>query len=215
MPRILDLGSRIELVPMDSHCGEISVALYRREESGGPEFLVHTYSSRDGADERVRFISAGMKTLGNVEDSAANPGCLRFPCGSGHELACRRLFLEVCKLPTGSDFVPRPLSVFDKKAGKEMAAVSEGEGLYTVSADDPGESMTLRRVAATAGGLAKLGEMEPACERRDRVRFACGRSHDNLVALLLPRALNVRTAMREAEAAAARGVLSAPSAQDS
>ena len=215
MPRILDLGSRIELVPMDSHCGEISVALYRREESGGPEFLVHTYSNLEGARERIAFITAAMKALGNVEDSPENPDRLRFPCGRGHELPCRRLFLEVCKLETGSDPAPRPLSVFDKKAGKEIVAVSEGEGLYTVTADDPGESMTLRRVAATAGGLAKLGEMEPAGDRRDQVRFECGQSHDNLVAVLLPRALNVRTAMREAEAAAARGVLSAPSAQDS
>ena len=215
MPRILDLGSRIELVPMDSYCGEISVSLYRREGSGGPEFLVHTYSNLEGARERIAFITAAMKALGNLEDSPANPGCLRFPCGRGHELACRRLFLEACKLDTGSDFPSRPLSVFDKKAGKEMVAVSEGEGLYSVSADDPGESMTLRRVAATAGGLAKLGEMEPAGDRRDQVRFECGQSHDNLVAVLLPRALNVRTAMREAEAAAARGVLSAPSAQDS
>ena len=214
MLRILDLGSRIELVPMDLHCEEISIALYRQEESGGPEFLVHTYSGREGASERVRFISAAMKVMGNVEDSPANPGCLRFPCGRGHDLACRRLFLEACKLPNGSDLAPRPLSVFDKKAGKEMVAVSEGEGLYRVSADDPGESMTLRRVAATAGGLAKLGEMEPAGDRRDQIRFECGQAHDNLVAVLLPRALNVRTAMREAEAAAARGVLSAPSAQD-
>ena len=79
MPRILDLGSRIELVPMDLHCEEISIALYRREESGGPEFLVHTYSGREGASERVRFISATMKVMGNVAGLPGEPGLPALP----------------------------------------------------------------------------------------------------------------------------------------
>ena len=52
-----------------------------------------------------------------------------------------------------------------------------------------------------------------ATEVPNEAYFACGHDHDELVGLLLGRALNVRAAMREAEAAAARGVLAAPSAQ--
>ena len=47
----------------------------------------------------------------------------------------------------------------------------------------------------------------------DQVRFPCGSDHHELIGLLMVRALNVRGALREQEAAAARGVLSAPSQQ--
>ena len=59
-------------------------------------------------------------------------------------------------------------------------------------------------------GLRKLAEME---DRGDILAFSCGQSHDPLIGLLLPRALNVRATLREEEAAATRGVLVAPSAQ--
>jgi hypothetical protein len=43
--------------------------------------------------------------------------------------------------------------------------------------------------------------------------FPCGHSHDALIGLLLPRALNVRAVLREEEAAVGRGNLVAPSQQ--
>ena len=46
------------------------------------------------------------------------------------------------------------------------------------------------------------------------IQFACGASHDALVGLLLPRAINVRATLRETEEAAGRGLLLAPSQQD-
>ena len=73
---------------------------------------------------------------------------------------------------------------------------------------------TRRRVAVAAGGLVKLTDMEALDDSMDRVGFDCHCSHDELVGLLLPRALNVRTVMREIELATARGVLSAPSGQE-
>ena len=59
----------------------------------------------------------------------------------------------------------------------------------------------------------KLAEVEADAADDTRVRFGCGADHDALVALLLPRAVNVRSALREQELAASRGVLLAPSAQ--
>ena len=68
--------------------------------------------------------------------------------------------------------------------------------------------------SAVAAGLAKLGEMSQAGGTvSNQVAFACGLVHDSAIGLLLPRALNVRTALREEEMKAARGVLAAPSAQ--
>lgn len=71
-----------------------------------------------------------------------------------------------------------------------------------------------RRVTTIARGLIRLGEMEEVADQPNQVRFGCGHSHDALIGLLLVRAPNVRAAVREAEAMASRGVLSAPSSQE-
>ena len=144
-----------------------------------------------------------------VGDSAAT---LRFPCGAAHHLASKRVFLEACKLPTGRELAPRPLSIRDKKADANMIAASLGNGSYEMSSDGEGGKVAKRKSAVTAG-LAKLAELELDEGGQDRVQFRCGRSHDALVGLLLVRAPNVRVILREQEMAASRGQLAAPSAQ--
>ena len=49
MGKTIDLGRRIELVPMDPHFHNISIALYRQEAGDGPVFQVHSYSNQEGA----------------------------------------------------------------------------------------------------------------------------------------------------------------------
>ena len=49
-------------------------------------------------------------------------------------------------------------------------------------------------------------------EVANEAAFACGGAHDALVGLLLVRVLNVRAVIRGEDAAAAQGVLAAPSA---
>lgn len=224
MRRIVDIGRRIELVPIDPHFHDITLALYRQQREGKPVFLVHTYSRVEGAQRRVRAIVQAMKTLGGMQETP--DGLLRFHCGAGHEMACRRVFLEACKLPhvengrarlpeVESDkarLQPRPLQTLDKKSRLTITVDSVGDGVYRVSADGEGRGAA-RRVFAIAGGLMKLGEMERVGDSRDTVAFACGCSHDALVGLLLVRAPNVRVVLREAEMEATRGVLSAPSQQ--
>lgn len=224
MRRIVDIGRRIELVPIDPHFHDITLALYRQQREGKPVFLVHTYSRVEGAQRRVRAIVQAMKTLGGMQETP--DGLLRFHCGAGHEMACRRVFLEACKLPHVENggarlpevesekarLQPRPLQTLDKKSRLTITVDSVGDGVYRVSADGEGRGAA-RRVFAIAGGLMKLGEMERVGDSRDTVAFACGCSHDALVGLLLVRAPNVRVVLREAEMEATRGVLSAPSQQ--
>lgn len=223
MKRIVDIGRRIELVPLDPHFHDITLALYRQQREGKPVFLVHTYSRIEGAQERVQSIVQAMKTLGGMQETP--DGMLCFHCGAGHEMACKRVFLEACKLPyvesggdrpeieTGRSLIqPRPLQTLDRKSRLTITVDSVGKGVYRVSADGEGRGAA-RRVAAIASGLMKLGEMERVGDSSDTVAFACGHSHDALVGLLLVRAPNVRVALREAEMDAARGVLSAPSQQ--
>lgn len=203
MGQTADLGRRIELVSMDPHCGDITIALYRRQLPAGPAFLVHTYSHRPGAAGRLEFIAGAMCRLGGLV--AEPPRLLRFPCGADHELACRRVFLEACKLGPNQPVAERPLAIFDKKSSRQLTVLSLGGGRYRITGEDAG------RVAAVAGGLAKLGQLSAAVP--EQVEFPCGQAHDALVGLLLVRALNVRAVLREQEMAAARGLLVAPSAQ--
>ncbi len=210
MRRVVDIGRRIELVPIDLHFYDITLALYRQQRDGKPAFLVHTYSRVEGSHERVQSIVQAMKTLGGMQETP--DGRLCFHCGAGHEAACRRVFLAACKFAQGSPIEQRPLQTLDKKSRLTITVDSVGTGIYRVAAEGEGRGAA-RRVSAIAGGLMKLGEMARVEDSSDTVAFACGHPHDALVGLLLVRAPNVRVVLREAEMEAARGVLAAPSQQ--
>lgn len=59
----------------------------------------------------------------------------------------------------------------------------------------------------------KLAELAVLEGESTQVEFPCKASHDALIGLLLPRALNVRAILREEESAGGRGLLAAPSQQ--
>lgn len=211
MSQTTDIGSRIELVPLDAHFGDISIGLYRQQDAGRPVYRVHTYSRRPGVDDRIAFVVKAMEVLGGME---RNPdGRLRFPCGWDHNLAVKRVFLEACKLDPSGPVEPRPLEILDKKSGLKIKVLSEGDGVYRVTAHGEGKDPE-RRISFIAGGLMKLAEIDAVDGTSDRVVFPCGYVHDALIGLLLVRAPNVRAVLREQEAVASRGVLAAPSQQD-
>ncbi len=215
MAQIADLGTRIELVSMDPHCHDISIGLYEQGAAdGAPVFLVHSYSGQAGTVERLAFVTRAMMALGGMAAAPGGAQRLRFACGSAHRLACRRVFLEACKVKPETSPEARPLSIYDKTSGRSIRVEGSGGGAYRLGADGADDGRQ-RRVAAVAAGLVKLGEMRTIGDNGDGVAFACGHAHDALVGLLLVRALNVRATMREQEAVAGRGVLAAPSAQSS
>jgi hypothetical protein len=213
MGRITPIGRRVELVSMDPHFHDISIALYRQDaDDGAVGYLVHTYSGREGAAGRIAQVVAAMRAMGGMEPVPGNAQLLRFPCGEAHQFACRRLFLEACKLAPDAASAAKPLEVFDKKAEQTILARSSGGGAYSLGIKGDGANGA-QRAAVVARGLVKLAEMDADDDRPYEVAFACGHAHDALVGLLMGRALNVRAAMREVEEQAARGVLAAPSAQ--
>ena len=214
MGRLLDLGERLELVSMDPHFHDISIALYRSAGEGGASgFLAHSYSGKDGAAERLDFVMQAMAAMGGMGPAPGQPDRLAFACGGQHRAAVKRLFLEACKKATGTEIGALPMSIYDKKNDLTIEAAATGGGNYRLSpAGGEADDKVARRVDGVTRGLIKLAEME-AGGALGEARFGCGCAHDELVGLLLGRALNVRAAMREAEAAAARGVLAAPSAQ--
>ncbi len=208
----VDLGRRIELVPMDPHFHDISIGLYRQDGGSGLELVVHSYSRREGARERLEFIVDAMTILGGMERIPGDDLRLRFPSGSDLPIAARRVFLEACKCPSGTEVTPRPLNIFDKKSQSQVQVASLGRGLYEVRMETDSEKAS-RRSAAIAAGVAKLSGASLVEGRSRQVAFPRGQSADALVGLLLVRALNVRAIVRQEEAVASRGILSAPSAQ--
>lgn len=209
MGATLELGKRIELVPMDPHFHDITIGLYRQDVDGNSSFRVHTYSGIDGVRRRIAFVVQAMEVLGGMQPVESDALILRFPCGSLHNLAARRVFLEACKLNPVAALESRKLSIYDRKSDQNITATNQGAGVYDLA----GDGSDAARVAAVTGGLLKLGEMLKQDSSGTRVAFACGRAHDALTGLLLVRALNVRAILREEEMAATRGVLVAPSAQ--
>ena len=214
MGRLLKLGERLELVSMDPHFHDISISLYRSTGEGDASgFLAHSYSAKEGAAERLGFVMRAMAVMGGMGPAPGQPERLAFACGAAHKAAVKRLFLEACKRETGADIEVQPMRIYDKKNDLTIAATAVGGGGYRIAAvDGEGNDKAAQRVDGVTRGLIKLAELEPGAEPGE-VRFPCGFSHDELVGLLIGRALNVRAAMREAEAAAARGILAAPSAQ--
>lgn len=211
MASIVNIGRRVELVPIDTHFKDITIALYRQQVNDRAVYQVHTYSRLDGAMNRIQEIVKSMCILGGMQETS--DGLIYFPCGERHEAACRRVFLEACKHSSDTPVEHRPLITLDKKSQLTISVESVGNGIYNVSSNGEGRSAA-RRVAAIAGGLKKLGEMNSDAENSDdSINFSCGHAHDALVGLLLVRAPNVRVILRQEEASATRGVLSAPSQQ--
>jgi hypothetical protein len=205
---ILNIGRRIELIPMDPHFHEISIGLYQQE-GDTPKFIVHSYTSKAGADDRISFIRQAMVSLGGMTEDG---DYLSFPCGHEHHAAVRRAFLEAGKLSPDAGLEPKPLSTLDRKSGLTLVVSSKGSGLYEVTAEGEGKNPD-RRIKVAANGLAKLGEMHLVDGRDDQVQYPCSQDHDALTGLLLVRAPNVRAIVREEEMASSRGVLAAPSKQ--
>ncbi len=210
MGEIVDIGRRIELVPMDPHCQDITIGLYCQEQNKGPAFLVHTYSRLDGAKERIPFVVDTMCVLGGMEWTPN--GLLHFPCWQEHQMACKRVFLEACKLVSSAIAEAPPLTILDKKTGLNITVRGDKDGVYQVSAEGEGKDKE-KRVAFIAGGLMKLGQMEEIKDTLDKIVFPCRHTHDEMLGLLLIRAPNVRAVLREQDMAASRGVLAAPSQQ--
>jgi hypothetical protein len=204
-----NFGTRVELVSMDPHFHDITLALYRQDQTGRPEYLVHSYSGLPGASERIATIRGAMAILGQLVQDG---DLLHFACGAAHQAAARRTFLEIVKLAPGSANAPKPLTVFDKKSGRSITATSLGQGRYQVAADGA-EDGKAARIEGVVAGMVKLAEVALVAGSPGQFAFPCGNPHNALVGLLLPRALNVRAILREEESAGGRGLLVAPSQQ--
>ena len=84
-----DIGRRIELVPMDPFFHNIAIGLYLQRREQAVEFMVHTYSRREGTEQRMESIAKAMMILGGMEFVSGAPRLVRFPCGEIGRASCR------------------------------------------------------------------------------------------------------------------------------
>jgi hypothetical protein len=206
----VDIGRRVEVVPMDPHFFDITIALYKQERAEGPVALVHTYSPKPGASDRIASVTRAMTVLGELELVGEGENLVCFPCRTWHEAAAKRTFLEACKVDPAGPVAARPLTAVDGATEQRVSIEPLGSGGYRVLADDVSEG-TASRAPAVASGLAKLAELQAS--EGNVVSFPCGQDHHALIGLLLIRALNIRAALREEEMSASRGFLAPPSQQ--
>lgn len=216
MSRLVQHGRYLDLISMDKHFHDISIALHVREEGNTHQFILHTYSRLSGSRERIRALADLLVALGGMERIDPKGDLLCFPCGALHERGVKRLFNEVVALSPSTPPQAGPLSLKDPKTGGTVRVEPQndpqGGWTYQIRADGKPEQ-TERRVAEVTGGLCKLGDLERVVGTRDRVRFTCGRDHRGVVGVLLPKALNLRSVIAAEEAELRRGLLLAPSAQ--
>jgi hypothetical protein len=206
--RIVNIGRRVGLISADALFQNISIGLYAEDTSEGTRYVIHTYSQREGAEDRLDSVAAAMVKLGAMERSTQET--LRFPCRAGHLQACRRLFLDAAR-HVGHVSDSMPLTIHDAKSDRQITIVPNGSGVYEVTADGPREGLD-RRTQTVARGLSKLAGLDADPNGPDTVAFTCGQDHHALIGLLLIRALNVRATMRELEEQNSKGSLTAPSA---
>lgn len=210
--RVIDTKwRRVELVPMDAHCGDISLGLYHTKDGERDVGLVYSYSGRPEAAGRVSYVAEAMRVLGGLAPAEGNAALIHFSCGTWHPLAAKRLFLEATKHDPLQPLAPRPLAVPDTRTEQTIELEPIGSGAYRVRAEG-GTADVPSRAPAIAAALAKLAELQT--DEGNVVVFPCGRPHDALIALMLTRAQNLRAVLREEEMKASRGVLVAPSAQE-
>lgn len=153
-----DLGWRIELVPMDQHYGEISVALHRATAAAGaPAYDIHSYSSKPGAADRLAAILQMMVELAGMERCPEAPLRVRFACGDAHERAARRAFIEACKANPAQPGTQRPFAVFDRKTEATIGVQPLGNGVYRAQGAAGAAAPVAARLGATRAGAAQAG----------------------------------------------------------
>ena len=183
--RLAELGRCLELVAVDPHFKQVTVGLYLK----GKTLTIATFSTVDGADERIETIRNRLCQLADVEPVAGSGHQATVVSNELYDRALRFAFTEAVEknnpIPTGA------ISLKDTKSvlvfTVEPQETDDG-WIYVVTATGDYARPEMR-IRAVVGGYMRYGE----CERVDwdRFRFRNGERLDRFARLLLPYARNV------------------------
>ena len=199
--KLREIGSCLELVPMDPHFNSVSVGLYYKEGT----CTVWSFSEVDGIENRLKEIRDQMVRIGGVQPLDGSDNQFIFPCGVVHMRPVK--FLLTQAVTKASDFAhPKgSMTIKDSKSNLMLTTTgaSTGEGYsYHVSGEGDVKNPALR-IRMVVAGFMRYGEMEKMGD--SEVAFSCGWQHDELVRLLLPYSRNISAVESMLEAESVRG----------
>ena len=199
--KLTEIGTCLELVPMDPHFNSVSVGLYYKDGI----CTVWSFSQTEGIENRLREIRDQMVRLGGVQPVDGSDNQLIFQCGVVHMRPVKFLLTQaVTKAP---DFAhPKgSMTIKDSKSALMLTVTGErsDDGYsYQVSGEGEVRNPTLR-LRMVVAGFMRYGEMEKMGDTE--VAFSCGWQHDELLRLLLPYSRNISAIESMLEAEAIRG----------
>ncbi len=196
-----EIGNCMELVPMDTNFGNVSVGLYIKEGT----LSVWSFSRADGIRDRLRAIRDQMVRLGSLEPVEGSDNQFIFPCGMVHERPVK--FLLTQAVTKSSDFThpEGPMTIKDSKSALMLTTTgfaNESEYAYRVSGAGEVRNAALR-LRMVVAGFVRYGEMDKVGDTE--VAFSCRQRHDGLIRLLLPYSRNISAVESMLEAEATRG----------
>lgn len=205
--RVVDViekyGKCLELISMDPHFENITVAIYRK----GEILTVWSFSQKPGVSERIREIRDQCVALGGLVAVENTHNQARFWCGARHEKALKFVLTQAVEKAPDYRHPTGPLSIEDTKTDLTLrveGSEQEGRCVYEISAHGDPDKI-LRRLPAVQTGFLRYGEMERV--EQNKVAFPCGSRHDELLRLLLPYSRNVSAVETMLEESALRGQL--------
>ncbi len=199
--KLAEIGTCLELVPMDPHFNSVSVGLYYKDGI----CTVWSFSRANGIDSRLKEIRDQMIRLGGVQPMEGSDNQFIFPCGVVHMRPVKFLLTQaVTKAP---DFAHPggSMTIKDSKSALMLTVTGErsDDGFsYQVSGEGEIRNPALR-LRMVVAGFMRYGEMEKTGDTQ--VAFSCGWQHDELLRLLLPYSRNISAVESMLEAEAIRG----------
>ena len=122
--KLNEIGTCLELVPMDTHFGNVSVGLYYKD----GYCTVWSFSQVDGIEDRLREIRDQMVRLGGVQAVEGSDNQFIFPCGVVHMRPVKFLLSQA--VTKAADFAhPKgPMTIRDSKSALTLAVAGERTG---------------------------------------------------------------------------------------
>ena len=199
--KLKEIGSCLELVPMDPHFGGVSVGLYVKD----GVCTVWSFSRTDGVAERLRAIRDQMVKLGGVVPVEGEGNQFVFPCGLIHVRPVKFLLTQAVTKSPDFTHPEGPMRIKDTKSDLMLTVTGiqrDDRYIYQVSGEGETRNPALR-LRMVVAGFVRYGEMEKVGDTE--VAFLCGQRHDELVRLLMPYSRNISAVESMLEAESMRG----------
>ena len=120
--KLAEIGTCLELVPMDTHFGNVSVGLYYKD----GYCTVWSFSQAEGIEDRLREIRDQMVRLGGAQAVEGTDNRFIFPCGILHMRPVKFLLSQAVTKAADFAHPEGPMSIRDSKSALTLGCVGGG-----------------------------------------------------------------------------------------